>query len=202
LGDIRGEVRHPWLIAKTPRGSPQHQNEELLDKMEAMIQDAVAVIPDDSSVDAGSHDHSASAEMYRELLMFCRSEVSIALLGQNQSTEASSTRASAMAGLEVAREIRDGDARMCEATLNQMLRWIVDLNEGTEAPSPTVELFEEEQVNKEQAERDDLLTARVSFSQYWKRTYKLQEEILKRWQRCSCPMLLELPSPKPLAPLH
>ena len=168
----------PWLIAKTPRGSPQHQNEELLDKMEAMIQDAVAVIPDDSSVDTlEASDRSASAEMYRELLMFCRSEVSIALLGQNQSTEASSTRASAMAGLEVAREIRDGDARMCEATLNQMLRWIVDVNEGPEAPAPTIELFEEEQVNKEQAERDDLLTrSGVKFTnQYWERTYHLQD---------------------------
>lgn len=168
----------PWLVAKTPRGTPQHQNDELLDKMENMIQDAVAVIPDDSSIDTlEASDRSASAEMYRELLMFCRSEVSIALLGQNQSTEASSTRASATAGLEVAREIRDGDARMCEATLNQMLRWIVDVNEGPEAPAPTVELFEEEQVNKDQAERDDLLTrAGVKFtSQYWMRTYKLQD---------------------------
>lgn len=168
----------PWLVAKTPRGTPQHQNDELLDKLESMIQDAVAVIPDDASVDTlEASDRSASAEMYRELLMFCRSEVAIALLGQNQSTEASSTNASAMAGLEVAREIRDGDARLVEATLNQLLRWVVDVNEGTEAPAPKVELFEEEQVNKDQADRDESLTrsgVRLTRA-YWMRTYKLED---------------------------
>lgn len=168
----------PWLVAKTPRGTPQHQNDELLDKLESMIQDAVAVIPDDASVDTlEASDRSASAEMYKELLMFCRSEVAIALLGQNQSTEASSTHASATAGLEVAREIRDGDARMVEATLNQLLRWVVDVNEGTDAPAPKVELYEEEQVNQAQATRDESLTksgVRLT-RRYWMRAYKLEE---------------------------
>lgn len=168
----------PWLVAKTPRGTPQHQNDELLDKLESMIQDAVAVIPDDASVDTlEASDRSASAEMYRELLMFCRSEVAIALLGQNQSTEASSTHASATAGLEVAQEIRDGDARLVEATLNQLLRWVVDVNEGAEAPAPKVELYEEEQVNQAQATRDESLTksgVRLT-RRYWMRAYKLEE---------------------------
>ena len=168
----------PWLVAKTPRGTPQHQNDELLDKLESMIQDAVAVIPDDASVDTlEASDRGGSADLYRELLMFCRSEVSIALLGQNQSTEANSNRASATAGLEVAAEIRDGDARLVEATLNQLLRWVVDVNEGTEAPAPTVELYEEEQVNEAQARRDKSLTeSGVHFTPiYWKRTYRLQD---------------------------
>ena len=168
----------PWLVAKTPRGTPQMQNDELLDKLESMVQDAVAVIPDDASVDTlEAGDRSASTGMYKDLLMFCRSEIAIALLGQNQSTEASSTHASATAGLAVAAEIRDGDASMVEATLNQLLRWVVDVNEGTEAPAPKVELYEEEAVNKEQAERDDLLCkSGVRFSPaYWKRTYKLED---------------------------
>lgn len=168
----------PWLVAKTPRGTPKHQNDELLDSLESMIQDAVAVIPDDASVDTlEASDRTGSTDLYKELLMFCRSEVSIALLGQNQSTEASSTRASAVAGLEVAAEIRDGDARMVEATLNQMLRWVVDLNEGPQAPAPKVELYEEEEVNQAQAARDKSLTeSGVKFKPaYWKRTYRLQD---------------------------
>lgn len=176
----------PWLVAKTPRGTPQHQNDELLDKLESMIQDAVAVIPDDASVDTlEASDRSASAEMYKELLMFCRSEVAIALLGQNQSTEASSTHASATAGLEVAREIRDGDARMVEATLNQLLRWVVDVNEGTDAPAPKVELYEEEQVNQAQATRDESLTrsgVRLT-RRYWMRAYKLEEGDIEEAQQ-------------------
>lgn len=168
----------PWLVGKQPRGTPGPEVDALLDKLEAMIQDAVAAIPDDSSIDIlEAGDKGASAELYKELLMFCRSEVSIALLGQNQSTEASSTHASAKAGLEVAEAIRDGDARMVEATFNQMLRWVTDLNEGENAPAPTVELYEEEAVNTAQAERDSKLkSAGVNFTQqYWMRTYKLEK---------------------------
>lgn len=168
----------PWLVGKQPRGTAPAEVDKLLDKLESMIQDAVAAIPDDASieiVEAGGK--GASADLYRELLMFCRSEVSIALLGQNQSTEASSTHASATAGLEVTHDIRDGDARLVEAALNQLLRWVTDLNEGEAAPAPTVELFEEEDVATELAKRDETLTrAGVRFSRaYWLRAYKLED---------------------------
>lgn len=171
----------PWLVGKQPRGTLQPEVDALLDKLEAMVQDAVAAIPDDSSIEIlEAAGKGASADLYRELLMFCRSEVSIALLGQNQSTEASSTHASATAGLEVTHDIRDGDARMVEATLNQLLRWVTDLNEGEAAPAPTVELFEEDQVATELAKRDETLTkAGAKFTRkYWLRAYKLQDDDL------------------------
>jgi len=166
----------PWVIGKTPRGTSGPDQDKLLDQLEAMVQDAVAVIPDDASVDiAESGGKSASADLYERLLMFCRSEVSIALLGQNQSTEASSTRASAQAGLEVTQDLRDGDARLVEAAVNQLLRWVVDLNEGEAAPAPRFELFEQEEVNEVQAKRDKLLNeAGVTFTPaYWQRAYGL-----------------------------
>ncbi len=168
----------PWVVGKTPRNTPGPENDKLLGQLEAMVQDAVAVIPDDASVEiVESGGKGASADLYERLLMFCRSEVSIALLGQNQSTEASSTHASATAGLEVAKEIRDGDARLCEESFNQLLRWIVDVNEGDGAPAPTFELFEQEEVNEVQAKRDKTLSeSGVRFtSAYWKRVYNLQD---------------------------
>ena len=86
----------PWVIGKHPRGTQDKEADDLLDKLEAMVQDAVAVIPDDSSVEIKEAAGKAgSAEVYERLLHFCRSEVSIALLGQNQTTEANSNRASA-----------------------------------------------------------------------------------------------------------
>ena len=167
----------PWLVGKTPRGTPGDEVNKLLDQLEAMVQDAVAVIPDDSSVDTvEASDKGASADLYERLLMFCRSEVAIALLGQNQSTESNSNRASAEAGLQVAESIRDGDARLASACINQLFRWIVDLNEGEGAPAPKFELYEEEDVNLTQAERDETLTrAGVQFTpKYWERVYKLE----------------------------
>lgn len=168
----------PWLVGKTPRGTPGKEQEQLLDQLEAMVQDAVAVIPDDASVDIiESGGKTASADLYERLLMYCRSEISIALLGQNQTTEATANLASATAGLQVAEELRDADARLVEACINQLMRWIVDLNEGEAAPSPKFELYEQEDVDTIQADRDEKLSrAGVRFtSKYYKRIYGLEE---------------------------
>ena len=168
----------PFIVGKQPRGAAKEDAGKLLDQLEEMVQDAVAVIPDDASVEiTQASGKSDAAGAYKELLMFCRSEVSIALLGQNQSTEASSTNASATAGLEVGKDLRDGDARLVETTINQLLRWVTDLNEGEAAPSPRFELFEQEEVSEVQAKRDEALSrAGVVFTpQYWQRAYGLQQ---------------------------
>ncbi len=168
----------PWLVGKVPRGTGRKEQDSLLDQLESMVQDACAVIPDDASVDVlEAGGKTGSAELYERLLMFCRSEVAIALLGQNQTTESSANRASATAGLQVTEDLRDNDARLVEGTLNQLLRWVVDLNEGESAPSPTFELFEQEEVDKVQAERDATLVkagARLTRA-YWMRTYDLED---------------------------
>ena len=168
----------PWLVGKTPRGTPGSEQHKLLDQLEAMVQDAVAVIPDDASVNiVESAGKTASAELYERLLMFCRSEISIALLGQNQTTEATANLASSTSGLQVANELRDADARLVEAAINQLLRWIVDLNEGEAAAAPKFELYEQEEIDTVQADRDEKLVragARLT-PQYFKRVYKLEE---------------------------
>lgn len=167
----------PWIVGKQPRNAGAKETDALLDQLEAMVQDAVAVVPDDSSVDiveSGAKGDAAGA--YEKLLMFCRSEVNIALLGQNQSTEASATRASASAGLEVAQDLRDGDARLVESAVNQLLRWVTDLNESESAPAPRLELFEQEEISETQAKRDEAMSrSGVVFSAaYWERAYNLQ----------------------------
>lgn len=167
----------PWIVGKQPRSAGAKETDALLDQLEAMVQDAVAVVPDDSSVDiveASAKGDAAGA--YKELLMFCRSEVNIALLGQNQSTEASSTLASATAGLEVGKDLRDGDARLVEGAINQLLRWVTDLNESETAPAPRLELFEQKEISEGQAKRDEAMSrSGVVFSAaYWERAYNLQ----------------------------
>ena len=167
----------PWVVGKQPRSAGGKETDALLDQLEAMVQDAVAVIPDDSSVDikeSGSKGDAAGA--YRELLMFCRSEINIALLGQNQTTEASANKASAGAGAEVEQSLSDADAKLCEGAINQLLRWMTDLNESEQAPAPRFELYEEEQVSEVQAKRDEAMSrSGVVFSgAYWERAYNLQ----------------------------
>ena len=63
------------------------------------------------------------------------------------------------------------------ATMNQLLRWLTDLHDGEQAPAPTFVLFEEEDVNTQQAVRDETLTkAGLKFTkEYWMRVYRLQD---------------------------
>ncbi|KVN33305.1 hypothetical protein WJ63_04780 [Burkholderia pyrrocinia] len=167
----------PMLVGKHPRSASDAETNLLLDRLEDMVQDAVAVIPDDSSIEIKeAAGKSGSADVYERLLYFCRGEVSIALLGQNQTTEATSTRASAQAGLEVTDDIRDGDKAIVAEAMNMLIRWICDLNfDG--ADRPVYEMWQQEQVDEVQAGRDEKLTrAGASFTPtYFKRAYNLQD---------------------------
>lgn len=167
----------PWVIGKHPRGTAQGEIDLLLDSMEAMVEDAVAAIPDDSSIEikeaAGKAD---SSDIYQNLITLARSEISIALLGQNQTTEANSNRASAQAGLEVTDDIRDADADIVESAVNQTIRMAVSMNFGDVA-SPVWKMWEQGTVDDTQATRDEKLSrAGVVFTpKYFKREYQLQD---------------------------
>jgi phage gp29-like protein len=171
----------PWVIGKHPRGATDAETDLLLDSLEAMVQDAVAAIPDDASVDIVEAAGKAnSATVYRELLEYCRSEINVAMLGQDQTTEKDSNRASATAGAEVTKDIRDSDAAIVAAALNATIRRVVDLNFGPSVAAPIYQLWEQEQIDKVLADRDKSLSdAGVRFTpQYWARTYNLKPDDL------------------------
>lgn len=167
----------PWVIGKHPRGTPDAETDKLLDSLEAMVQDAIAVIPDDSSIDIKeAAGKTGSADVYESLLNFCHAEVAVALLGQNQTTEATANKASAQAGLQVTKDIRDSDAAMVASAVNELIRWTCDLNFG-DVSRPVFDMWEQEEVDKVLAERDEKLSkAGATFApQYFKRAYNLQD---------------------------
>ncbi len=167
----------PFVQGKLPRGATVEDRNALTNNLEQMVQDAVAVIPDDASIEIiEAAGKSASADLYERLVMYCRSEISIAMTGTNQTVEAHSNRASATAGLEVAQDLRDGDAEIVAATYNQLIRWIVDLNWG-KAEHPSFSFWDAKQEEKQQSERDKNVSdsgARFTNS-YWMRAYGYQE---------------------------
>lgn len=167
----------PWLVGKHPRQAQIHEIEELLDSMEKMLGTAVVAIPDDSSISMlESASKGGSSQVFDDFLKYCKSEIAIALLGQNQTTEAEANRASAEAGLVVTREIRDDDARIVESAINQLLRFICELNFKVKT-LPLFELYEQESINTEQVERDSKLYAMgVQFKEpYITRTYGFEK---------------------------
>lgn len=166
----------PWVIGKYGANYDEAQQEVLLNNLYNMVQDAVAVIPDNSKIEIiEAAGKSASADVFEKFLMYCRSEINIALLGQNQTTEATATRASATAGAQVTADISDGDCEMTAEQFQLLIDWIVDYNWG--GPSPQFEYFEDSNGGTEQAERDSkLYAAGTRFTnQYRMREYGFQE---------------------------
>lgn len=164
--------------AKPPEWSSPEERADLLDCLDALIQNGVAVIPDDGSIEIKEMaSKSASANLYERLVLHCRSEISIALLGQNQTTEASANKASASTGLEVTRELRDGDAAIVVASMNQLISWVCQANWGEGTPVPVFSLWDQASKDSLQAARDKSnydAGARYTAS-YWMRAYGYQE---------------------------
>lgn len=166
----------PWAVGKQPRSASQADADKLADKLEAMVRDAVAVIPDDASVDLLQATTTANADMYEQLLMYCSREINIALLGNNQSTEKEANRASAQAASGVEDVLRDDDADMVAGGLTQVAKFTCEVN-WPSSLVPDYEFWEQEDVDERLAKRDEALTrAGVRFKPvYYKRMYGLQD---------------------------
>ena len=178
----------PWVIGKHPRGTPDSETELLLNSLEAMVQDAVAVVPDDASVEiveAGGKDKSA--DIYERLLSYCKGEIAIALLGQNQTTEAEANKASATAGLSVTDDIRDSDAALVSEAMNTLVGWICDLNTN-ELERPEFEMWSPEDDTAKAARDEALSRAGARFKKsYWVRAYGFEADDLEELAPVAAP---------------
>lgn len=166
----------PWVVAKHASNQDRSSIDELMDKLEIMVQEAIAVIPDNSSVEIlEPGGKGTSSDIYQQMITMARAEITIALLGQNQTTEADANKASAQAGLEVTGDIRDGDATLVAGAINQVLRYAAELNFG-DVPVPVWGLWEQESIDDTQAKRDLTLSQTAGFfsEQYYRREYGLQ----------------------------
>ena len=167
----------PWVIGKEPRSNTDKDTAKLLDALEALIGNSVGTIPLDSSVEIKEASGKASSvDAYDKLIKMCRSEIAIALLGQDQTTEKDSTNASAQAGLEVTKDIRDSDKRIVESIINKLINYICELN-FNESERPKFILYEEKTGSSELAVRDKTLwECGIRFSKsYYQRTYNLAD---------------------------
>jgi len=167
----------PWVVGKYPRGTDQREMETLLDSLAQMQQDAVTVFPADDNIEIiEAAAKSASSQVFRDFIDHCKSDVNIALLGQDQTTDKDTNHASATAGADVAASIRDGDTGVVLAALNRIIALVVETNFG-EVAAPRYALWEQEAIDKIRAERDQILSsAGLRFTpHYWMRTYDLEE---------------------------
>jgi phage gp29-like protein len=169
----------PHLIGKHPRGASKEETNNLADLLEQMVQDAIAVIPDDSSVEIQEASKSSSAEIYEKLIDKMNAEISKAILGQTLTTEigSSGSYAAANTHMGIRQDIIDSDKKLVEKTINQLIRWIYEIN-FSNAEIPVFELYQEEDVDLTLAQRDKILAdSGVKFTkEYFIKTYGFEDE--------------------------
>lgn len=169
-----------FAIGKQPRGTGKQETDAFADSLEQMIQDAVAVIPDDDSVELMEAQYKgASAEIYKGLRDDCKSEIAIAVLGQNLTTEVKGgSYAAAETHMAVRADIVDDDRKLAESLLNGVIERIFALNFGG-GERPVFSMWQEEDVDKTLAERDKTLadTGMIRFKKgYFIKNYGFEEE--------------------------
>lgn len=169
----------PFIIGKLPRGTGETEKNNLADMLERMIQDAIAVVPDDASIEIPEMKHAASPDIYGKLIDTCKSEISIAVLGQNLTTEVKGGSYAATQGhMEVRADIVDGDRKIPERVINTLIKWIAEYNFSERVELPVFTMYEEENVDLAQATRDKTLsdTGQVRYTkEYFMRTYGFEE---------------------------
>src|SRR5574344_181117 len=169
----------PNLVGKHPRGASKEETDNLADLLEAMVQDAVAVIPDDSSVEIQEANKSSSAEIFEKLIDKMNAEISKAILGQTLTTEigANGSYAASNTHFAVRQDIIDSDKKLVEKTINQLIKWICDINFANQ-DVPVFEMYQEEDVDLTLAQRDKIISeCGVKFTkEYFIKTFGYEDE--------------------------
>ena len=171
----------PFILGKVPRGTDDSEQADLLKKLDDLIQDAVAVLPNDSQVEIlqGSGSGAQGDSRHKELIDQCNNEIALALLGQTLTSEIGSTGSYAASKThnEVRGDIAAADKRMVERALQTLVDWIYAINWGQGA-APAFAMWHDVDVDKDLAERDKILTETgIKFSKsYYLRAYGLEDE--------------------------
>lgn len=196
----------PFMIGKKPRSAKKEETEELADQLENMIQDAVGVIPDDASVQIiEASGKASSADVYERLANFMNASISKAVLGQTLTTEIgkSGSYAASQTHDQVRGDLIDEDTHLVEDTINTLIGWIWELNFGS-GSKPVFSLYEEEDVDKALAERDEILTRTgIKFTKsYYMKAYGFEEGDIEVTDASNTPPKVQnfsetAPKPKP-----
>ena len=169
----------PWTIGKHPRGASQQDIDNFLNQLENMVQDAVATIPDDSSIEIIEAQKSTSSEVFKILLDFFNNEISKAILTQTLTTDITDkgTYAAASVMSKMLDQIILSDSKIIENLLNHLIQLIYEINFNSNS-LPDFILYKPADVDKLLAERDEILTRTgIKFTkQYYIKNYNLSED--------------------------
>lgn len=174
----------PWIVGKQPRGEwgPKEKvTQDLLTMLDQMVQDAVAVIPDDSSVEIMEPGgRGSSSDAFQRKVTYCDAVINKVILSSETAMSVSKgggdVRGDSAEHARVSRSVIRSAANGGESLMNHAIKLMMHYNFGGDPPELTV--YEPKSVQQGLAERDKTLTETgVSFKkEYFERAYGLSAE--------------------------
>lgn len=171
-------------VGKLPRSATPEQINDLLDRLDRLIQDGSCVIPDDGGVELlESASKGATSDLHRGIIQEANTAISTVWLGHAGAGESQSggKLGDDKMSIEVRQDIRDADVRLIEEVFNQVIGYICQENWGGSDNTPRFTFIIEKEVDIKQAERDDKLTSSLDKSSlklsqaYYERAYNLEK---------------------------
>jgi len=167
----------PFLTATAEAGATTARMEEIAEMLNDMIVDAVAVVPNGYELEIKEAASSKGDSMHKTYLDVMNTEIAMAILGTNLTTEVQGgSLAASKSHMEVRADIIESDQKMVEGAFNELIARTHAMNFSSQPPK--FKLFPEESVNTELAQRDEALVRQgVKFTkEYYMEKYNLDEE--------------------------
>ena len=170
----------PFAVGKYDRSMTNDEKQSLFSALKRMVQDAIAVIPSDGTVELlETNDKSGSSETYENFIKRCENNISKVILGQTLTTDIGSggSYAASNTHQQVREDLIQNDVRLCEKTVQEFINKIHSINFSDFNP-PKFVIYDEEQIDQTLAERDNKLkTLGVNFTKtYIQKAYNLAED--------------------------
>jgi phage gp29-like protein len=170
----------PYLLGKHAPGASDAERHRMLDMLERLVADGIAVIADNSNVEFLEHKAgTASTELYKTLVDACNTEMSKAILGHGAAADSTPGRLGGERdAMAVRKDLIDGDKEIVCRVFNELIDWLVDFNFG-DVDRPKFVMYEEEDVDAALSERDKNLTdgGRVKLTKvYYQRAYGFKDD--------------------------
>lgn len=167
----------PWVLAEYPLGARKERVQEMLENLNNAMQDGVVATPSEYKVSALNMNSESSSKIYSEFIDLCNTEITMAILGQNLTSEVKGgSYAAAKVHQGVRQDLIFEDVRMIECTFNTLIDWIFHYNFNGDA-RPKFNMTPTPAPTKDDAQQAVYMTqAGVRFTkEYWQSRFLLTD---------------------------
>lgn len=149
----------PHLVGKHGGVPNSDEYDHFLEQIENLAQDGSAVIDSEDEITVLNSGSSVNVNIYKELIDFCNTEISKAILSQTLTTEINGVGSYAAGAVhyDVLNSIIEADKGMVEKAINRLIAYAVQMNFDTDE-IPKFIMYPKEDVDKPLAEVTDMLT--------------------------------------------